>query len=327
MTEVSVIVPVYNGEKTIKNCIDSLLSQTLENVEIIVVNDGSTDGTADILASYGDKIITVSQQNEGQGSARNKGISLSRGEYLGFADADDTCEKEMFEQLLHAAKETGAQVVQCGMRDVFEDGTGHERSCFSETVEISDRAEYIYNYFYKLKHTNEVCNKLIKKSFFEESGLSFGDSKKYFSEDFKLNMDMLADLSKISFVGKCFYNYNITENGYCRADASLLSRIPKIKAAFEDTLTKDFDENSKKALMCVGALTLLSYCATALKEGKDENARFVSDFLGDGFLRKCISVSMRYKSSIKHFCLYFLMLYAPKKVRMRLLLRYFIFEK
>ncbi|MBO4343611.1 MAG: glycosyltransferase family 2 protein [Clostridia bacterium] len=326
MTELSVIVPVYNGEKTIKNCIDSLLSQTLPDIEIIVVNDGSTDGTAEILSSYGDKITTVFQQNGGQGSARNKGISLSHGEYLGFADADDTCCKEMFEKMLKKAKETGAQVVQCGIRDIFGNGTQKERSCFSETVEISDRADYIFKYFYKLKHTNEVCNKLIKKSFLTENGLSFGDSKRYFSEDFKLNMDMLAYLSKISFVKECFYNYNISENGYCRADGSTLTRIPKIKAAFEDALSGPFDENSKKALTCVSALTLLSYCAKALKE-KDENSSFVSDFLDDGFLKKCISVSMRYKSNIKHFCLYFLMRYAPKKVRMRLLLRHFLFEK
>ncbi len=325
MTDVSVIVPVYNGEKTIKACIDSLLSQTLPGLEIIVVNDGSTDGTAQILAEYGDKIAVFSQENAGQGSARNAGLRNAHGEYVGFADADDTCEKEMFGKMLERARESGAEVVQCGIRDIFEDGKENVRASFDENIEISDRAEYIFNCFYKLKHTNEVCNKLIKKSFLNETGLLFGDSKKFFSEDFKFNMDMLLYLKKISFVSGVYYNYNIKSSGYCRADETQLSRIPKIKRAFSDALEKDFDENSKKALMCVGALTLLNYCAFALRVPGNES--FVSDFLDDKDFRKYVSVSMLYKSNLMHFALYFLMLYAPKKIRLKLLKKHFVFDK
>ena len=89
MIRISTIIPVYNGASTIARAVDSALAQTCDSHEIIVVNDGSTDGTSDILESYGRNIIAISQPNRGRAAARNAGLAMARGEYIAFLDADD----------------------------------------------------------------------------------------------------------------------------------------------------------------------------------------------------------------------------------------------
>lgn len=316
--DVSVIIPVYNGEKTIKACIDSVLAQTMP-VEIIVINDGSDDKTGEILYSYGERITVIRQNRAGQGNARNVGIKKARGEYLGFVDADDTVAPDMYETMYRAAKTNDCQIVQCGIWDIRENGTKTLRSAFDEYVEISDRADYVFDYFYHLKHTNEVCNKLIKKSFLEENDLKFGDTKKCFSEDFKLNMEMILCLEKIGFVDKGFYNYYIKETGHCLGDS--VGRIAKILDLFEDVLSREMDEDVRKSFECVAALTLLLYCRSAY----DTDRAYVSDFLRNKQMRKYIKTSMVYRSNPKHFLLYFLINYAPKKVSLLLLHIFFEF--
>ena len=104
--KLSVVVPVYNVENYLSKCLDSILKQTLEDIEIICVNDGSTDGSANILQDYKKKdprIIVLEQENQGLGAARNTGIRTARGEYIGFVDSDDFIEPTMYEKLYEKA--------------------------------------------------------------------------------------------------------------------------------------------------------------------------------------------------------------------------------
>lgn len=112
--KVSVILPVYNGEKYLKQCLDSICSQTLKEIEILCVDDGSTDHTAEILADYAKKderIRVIHQANAGAGAARNNGLRQASGEYLSFLDADDFFEPDMLERAYAKAKEEDAQIV------------------------------------------------------------------------------------------------------------------------------------------------------------------------------------------------------------------------
>ena len=117
MIDVSIVVPVYNAEKYLDKCIESLVNQTLDNYEIIFVNDGSTDTSRDILEkyqeTYPDIIKIINKDNGGQASARNLGIDCSQGTYIGFIDADDYAEYQMFEKLLEAANMNQADVSEC----------------------------------------------------------------------------------------------------------------------------------------------------------------------------------------------------------------------
>ena len=101
MVKISVIVPVYNVEKYLKKCLNSLINQTLNDIEIICVDDGSTDSSIEILKEFelkDDRIIVISQKNEGAATSRNKGINLAKGEYISFVDSDDWLELDAFEK-------------------------------------------------------------------------------------------------------------------------------------------------------------------------------------------------------------------------------------
>ena len=114
---VSVLIPVYNVEKYLSRCLDSLINQTLTDIEIICVNDGSTDDSLKILRQYQEKdnrIVIVDKKNGGLPSARNAGLDRARGQYVGFVDSDDYVEPSMFETLYKTAKKKNSEVVICG---------------------------------------------------------------------------------------------------------------------------------------------------------------------------------------------------------------------
>lgn len=119
---ISIIIPAYNAEKTIKRCIDSILQQTYTNFEIIIVDDGSTDNTLTVCNNIKDnRIKVIHTSNQGQGHARNIGIDSANGEYITFVDADDYCEPDMYENLYRMITTNNADMTCCGHCDVIGD--------------------------------------------------------------------------------------------------------------------------------------------------------------------------------------------------------------
>ena len=126
MPLISVIVPVYNVEAYLNRCVDSILTQTFTNFELMLVDDGSTDGSGSICDSYLDKdsrVIVFHKPNGGLSDARNYGLDRMSGVYVAFIDSDDWIDSRYFETLLHTIQTTGSQISQCNFRFVFEDGT------------------------------------------------------------------------------------------------------------------------------------------------------------------------------------------------------------
>lgn len=120
--KVSIIVPVYNGENTIARCIDSILDQSLEEIELIVIDDGSTDATGDICHACDDpRLVYYHKENGGVSSARNMGISMARGQYIGFVDADDYITSDMCEKMYQAGVTSDADICVCDYEIVFGD--------------------------------------------------------------------------------------------------------------------------------------------------------------------------------------------------------------
>ena len=126
MIKVSVIVPVYNVENYLVKCLDSLVHQTLKDIEIIVVNDGSPDNSQNIIDTYvkkyPKKIKAFSKKNGGQGSARNYGLKYAKGEYIAFVDSDDYVDLDMFFKMYNKAKEDNSDIVICGNKNISLDG-------------------------------------------------------------------------------------------------------------------------------------------------------------------------------------------------------------
>ena len=122
---ISIIVPAYNVEQWIGRCIESIRNQSYKNLEIIVIDDGSTDRTPDILdacAKSDKRIIVVHQKNSGLVAVREKGISMAKGSYVGFIDGDDAVEPDMYERLLNNALKYHAEISHCGIKYCFYDG-------------------------------------------------------------------------------------------------------------------------------------------------------------------------------------------------------------
>ena len=123
---ISIIVPVYNVESYLRKCLDSILAQTYRDLEILVVDDGSTDGSGAICDEYAgkdDRIKVFHTENKGLSCARNLGLDSANGDWIGFVDSDDWIELDMYEVLLRKAEKTGADVVECGVYEEHSDET------------------------------------------------------------------------------------------------------------------------------------------------------------------------------------------------------------
>ena len=118
-----IIVPIYNVEKYLRKCIESILNQTLENIEVILINDGSTDNCGKIIDEYekqDKRVISIHKENGGQSSARNMGLDIAKGKYIGFIDSDDYIDEYMYESLYNAIENSKADICVCGRESYSE---------------------------------------------------------------------------------------------------------------------------------------------------------------------------------------------------------------
>lgn len=218
MVKVSVVIPVYNAEKHLAQCVESLLCQTLDDIEIICVDDGSKDSSPKIISEYCEKdcrVRLIRQENAGAGDARNNGMKYANGEYIIFLDADDFFEPSMFYDMYSKAAAEDADICLCGGRK-YNDMTGEmthaesflkmeylpEKTSFSP----KDISHYLYNIV-----TPAPWTKLFKKSFVEETGLQFMRLKK--ANDLFFTYCHLALAKKITYVAADLVNYRIENVG------------------------------------------------------------------------------------------------------------------
>ena len=169
--KLSVIIPVYNGQDCILRCLESIIKQTYKDMEIIVVNDGSTDSTKDIIEEFQKKHIDreltiVNQVNKGNSLARKSGIDIAKGEYVGFVDADDWIEMKYFESLVEVVKNTNADMV-CS--EVTKDIGNKEKILPHFTDKLTLNSVEAINLLHKRKAVYQyMANKIIKKSILEK---------------------------------------------------------------------------------------------------------------------------------------------------------------
>ncbi|WP_415348880.1 glycosyltransferase family 2 protein, partial [Clostridium perfringens] len=173
---VSAIIPVYNSEEFLEECIVSLINQTLENIEIIVVNDGSSDKSLDILKKYekiDSRLIIIDQKNNGPSAARNRGIEIASGEYLSFIDSDDWIDLRMYEEMYSRAKLTDADIVICDMKmigvnsELYVKGISFDKKSYSKKEFKSN----IYNELLSNSQFNSMANKIYKTKIVKENNI------------------------------------------------------------------------------------------------------------------------------------------------------------
>lgn len=209
MILISVIIPVYKAEKFISRCIDSILSQTYCDWELILVDDGSPDNSWKICDGYAEKdkrIKVIHKQNGGVSDARQAGLDVAKGEYIIHADPDDWVEPKMLEELLHKAEEENADMVICDV--IWEYGTFSELHIECPT---SFDNETILCDLFEGKIHGSCCNKLVKHSLFKQYNVKFPKGVQL-REDLYVIASLLVHPIKVSYLNKAFYHYIIGEN-------------------------------------------------------------------------------------------------------------------
>jgi glycosyltransferase involved in cell wall biosynthesis len=210
---ISVIIPVYNSEKHLKKCLRSIAASTLRDIEIICIDDGSTDKSLEILyqfAASDQRFIVITQENSGQGIARNKGLAIARGEAVHFCDSDDMVHPDMYVKMLEYIKIYEVDVVCTGTNITYE---------VHPELGSSDEA------YYKLKHSGElvpnpqmimsvdvaVWNKIYNRSFLIKNKIRF---PKHQYEDIVFFWQWFSQCNKIFFLDESLYNYVRRENSF-----------------------------------------------------------------------------------------------------------------
>ena len=205
---VSIIVPVYNVKKYLERCVNSIINQTYKKLEIILIDDGSTDGSGylcDELKEKDSRIVVIHQKNEGVSNSRNKGIKISTGKYIGFVDSDDYIEKNMVKQLYKNATKTGSDISMCGYNIIKEDSNnyvkrkkdGEKKLLVSKNIDL----------FYKMTNRTSkgfMWNKLFSREIF--NNIEFNKNIKM-CEDLLVNIQISNNMKKFCYDDIHLYNY------------------------------------------------------------------------------------------------------------------------
>ena len=210
MTKISVIVPIYNVEDYLRQCLDCLIKQTLDDIEIICVNDGSTDSSSQILDEYISKypqIKLINQKNLELSAARNAGMKIAQGKYVGFVDSDDWVSIDFFEQLYAAAERHDADIAaECIIK--VKSKKEFINISYSDEEFISDIQEKIEAC--KFPKYSYVWNKIYKRASLEKCGLTFVEGTNF--EDIRFTIRALYYLERFVTVSDVFYYYRKHKN-------------------------------------------------------------------------------------------------------------------
>ncbi|MBU3111432.1 glycosyltransferase family 2 protein [Clostridium lacusfryxellense] len=304
--DVSIIIPVYNVAEYLATCLESVIKQTIKSKEIIIINDGSTDGCYEILAEYKKEfpeLIIINQENRGISETRNAGLRAATGEYIAFVDSDDFVELNMFEKMYLVAKRENADVV-IGDYILYNDITDKENlnedisdkeiidRCISDKYEIEgidkeghiDKIEAL-----KMFLLNDikayVWNKIHKREIFTEKKIMFPNFK--VCEDTPVGFLLLAGSNKIYSMGEPLYYYRQRETSLTKT-FSIKSMEDMLEGCYimRDYLEKNplLDEKLKdyyrvyliKTLWAIHNKYFLKYCQTGQRSNYTEFRKIVS---------------------------------------------------
>ncbi|MDD5859658.1 MAG: glycosyltransferase [Eubacteriales bacterium] len=195
--KVSIIVPVYNVERYLPKCLDTLTGQTLKEIQIIVVNDGATDGSQEIIDRYAardERILPLKKVNGGLSDARNFGLPYATGKYVGYVDSDDFVEMDMYEKLFRRAEETGSEITECDLFHNYDNGFDEEHA-----EPVTDPRQLL------MTGRSVVWNKIYRLDWLRETGVHFMKGLMY--EDVGFYSCLMPHLHTISYVPEALIHY------------------------------------------------------------------------------------------------------------------------
>ena len=295
---VSVIIPAYNIEDYIGRCLDSIISQTYKNLEIIVVDDGSRDYTGEILDNYAKKdrrIKVIHKENGGVSSARNKGIEAAEGDYIGFIDGDDLIEPEMYKTLVDLLEEENADIAHCGYQMVFPDRIDYYHNTGKKKIQTTE--EGLKDLLSGEMIEPGLVNKIYKKELIKNCRLD---------ETVKINEDLLMNYQLFKLSQKSVY-YDITPYSYMIRSSSATganSLITKREDALRvlNQIKDDCINNNLLSIIYKRYIYLLmAICRDGLKDKsymkyqKKQRKQLKKELKTDVF-KSCIPKKLKYMS-------------------------------
>jgi glycosyltransferase involved in cell wall biosynthesis len=265
MPEITIIIPVYNVEDYLSKCLDSILAQTFNDFECILIDDGSTDNSGKICDKYAkkdDRMIVIHQKNSGPSSARNAGLDKAGGEWIGFVDSDDWCDNDMFSRLYENSIRNNADVSVCGWKRIYK----------NKIITYAQEKEYIYNSYEAVNamlsnkyFDGYIWNKLIRARFFTKYNIRFDINIKPFEETLVL-FRILKIINKAVYSPVPCYNYNINPDSITNK-----SRLTWVTAlpAFEKMISLETSEPIKHKILLKKIEMVSFVCYAEITSYKD----------------------------------------------------------
>ena len=261
--KISVIVPVYNVENYLEKCLNSLVNQTLEEIEILVINDGSTDDSQKIIEvfqhKFPQKIKVFTKENGGLSDARNFGIDRASGNFLAFVDSDDYVSENMLQEMYDLAIKNEAELVICNLQKVDEHGNVTQK--LTQIPNLSGKIDLEKNFSVFADLSYFACNKIFKKELFDgkrfQKGMHF--------EDIELIPQILIQCKILAKTDAFHYQYlersNSISKSHTERGLDILKSVENVEKAFENSMYS-FKKNELKGFQILeGIYTFLAYLA------------------------------------------------------------------
>lgn len=284
---ISIIVPVYNVEIYLEKCLDSIINQTYDNLEIILINDGSTDLSGDICDKYArndNRIRVIHKKNEGQSIARNIGLELAKGDLIGFIDSDDFIDLKMYESLYKSMKENDADIIECAVEKIYEDKVLREETgrifSFSGNEALTIHLDPALS---KIKPRAAVWSRLYDKKVVKD--IRFPEGKIH--EDYYYTYRALLNCEKYCWLDRCLYSHiytNISSTTQQRFNKKDLAKIEMYKERMEYLNSINLKELSIYAEKNYYLLLLQYYYKSAFV-GMDDEAIKIKEILSNSKVR------------------------------------------
>lgn len=270
--EISIIIPVYNAGSFLRESLDSVFRQSFSDFEIILVNDGSTDESSDIIndyqTQYQNKVRVLSQGNSGQSTARNEGLRLASGKYIAFIDADDLITDDYLECLYNAAEKNRAQISYCSYK-AYDNISG-------ETVYLRITEDWYINFDENHSHVFQYspCCRLVRKDFIDRYHFRFGEGEQMEDGPYCMMVDLLADRKAVVNEIKYYYRKRTesTTGNNKKRNSRPVPPFNCLKQAVE-TVRNNTDDPVKLQMLEYCSIKIMAGWATTIYSNADKDSR------------------------------------------------------
>ena len=302
--KISIIVPVYNVELYLEKCLLSLVNQTLQEIEILVVNDGSQDQSQKIIdkfqQEYPDRIFGFMKENGGLSDARNFGIDRAKGQYLGFVDSDDYVSEMMFEEMYNLAEKHNAEMAICNLQKVDENGSVTQKLTqlpnFPEKIVLENNLSVFSDISYF------ACNKLFRRELFQDKRFKKG----IHFEDIELIPQLLLQCQIVAFTPNYHYQYLERQDSISKSHTmkglDILKAVETVSKKFSQSQFSNQLEALKGFQILEGVYTFLAYLAFVKDAGDfDKMSQELDTFIKTNSLK--IKDILQYKRFGRNYLL------------------------